>query len=283
MAAQAAAELGTKEPEQGENRAKDVLARCPPCMIVLVGLPGAGKSTFAHALEQLQHKHRGSDSPPVVVVNQDRLRRRKTCLRVARSALKDGASVVVDRCNFDVQQRAHWVKLARQFGVHAKRIVSVWLLTPLNVCHHRVQNRKGHPTLSPGHQARGVVIGVHRTFAAPTSAEGFGQLVVVGYKDTAKRNTVVRWLVQLMGGTIEADGGRLKEKEAAAAHVSRRAPSSLVPSSVVLRSCSRSAHQATLVTQSTSAARECVETSDDRNTEHDARAEQVARGSAGAQ
>lgn len=51
-------------------------------------------------------------------VNQDEMGTRKACEQVARKSFKDGLSVVVDRCNFDFQQRQNWLKLAQEFGVN---------------------------------------------------------------------------------------------------------------------------------------------------------------------
>ncbi|GIQ83981.1 hypothetical protein KIPB_005391 [Kipferlia bialata] len=75
----------------------------PQEVVVFVGLPGSGKST----LFRDRYEGRG-----YVRVNQDELGSRKSCERMASRALKAGRSVVIDRCNFDRSQRAHWVRLA---------------------------------------------------------------------------------------------------------------------------------------------------------------------------
>lgn len=49
--------------------------------------------------------------------NQDEMGTRQKCEQVARSALKKGQSVIVDRCNFDYRQRHNWIKIAAEFRV----------------------------------------------------------------------------------------------------------------------------------------------------------------------
>ena len=60
----------------------------------MVGIPGSGKSTIANELVKL-----GWDR-----VNQDEMKTRKVCETRMIQALEKGRSVVVDRCNFDIQQ-----------------------------------------------------------------------------------------------------------------------------------------------------------------------------------
>lgn len=76
-------------------------ARPPrPVMLVLVGIPGSGKSTFAQSLVQ---RSKAPDSPMRwVAVNQDTIGKgkrgtREQCINAASAALIAGASVIVDR------------------------------------------------------------------------------------------------------------------------------------------------------------------------------------------
>jgi len=62
-----------------------------------------GKSTFAKRFLKA--------NPDFERVNQDELKTRKRCEAVAEAHLKEGKSVIVDRCNFDYQQRLTWIKL----------------------------------------------------------------------------------------------------------------------------------------------------------------------------
>lgn len=80
-------------------------------LYVFCGLPGQGKSTYAALLVQLLRSRNVS----AVVVNQDSLGSRYACECAAHNALSSGTSaVIIDRTNFDAQQRMVWIEVARQ-------------------------------------------------------------------------------------------------------------------------------------------------------------------------
>ncbi|KAL6764605.1 AAA domain-containing protein, partial [Haematococcus lacustris] len=122
-------------------------------VLVLVGVPGSGKSTIAQQLREAGW----------VVVNQDVLGSRRSCEAAFDEALQAGRNVVVDRCNFDAAQRSTWVRLSLQYSspfnsqaVPGVLLIALELDLPLALCIQRVEQRRGHPTLSPS-RARGVV------------------------------------------------------------------------------------------------------------------------------
>jgi AAA domain len=94
-----------------------------PFLLLLMGLPGSGKSTLATTLEQaMPYKF--------VRINQDQLGSRKKCQAKLRSVLwgedkdkdkDDDAPLtiqrcpIIDRCNFDSQQRSTWYTMAEEF------------------------------------------------------------------------------------------------------------------------------------------------------------------------
>jgi hypothetical protein len=63
----------------------------------------SGKSTLAKRLIDAY--------PEFVRVNQDEMKTRRRCEAEAEIGLRRGKSVLVDRCNFDFQQRVTWIKL----------------------------------------------------------------------------------------------------------------------------------------------------------------------------
>jgi adenylate kinase family enzyme len=73
----------------------------PQILLVLVGLPGSGKTTFAEALLR--------DTMPIggkrrwIRASQDDApsRRRQECEAVTRNGLREGYNVIVDRVGFD--------------------------------------------------------------------------------------------------------------------------------------------------------------------------------------
>ena len=62
-----------------------------PFMIVLVGVPGSGKRTFADMLVK------GNPSR-YVRMSQDKLKTRKKCERLCRGTLEKGKIPIIDRC-----------------------------------------------------------------------------------------------------------------------------------------------------------------------------------------
>jgi aprataxin len=140
----------------------------PQKVIVLVGLPGAGKTTYAQ-----KFKDKG-----YVIVNQDHLGDVKQCLRLTRQALLQGKSVVIDRTNVSLKQRALFLDIAREFDVKCECHV---LSTGIRTCLERVKNRKNHPTMVEGmtDEEKSEVVQFFATeYQAPLYTEGFS---VVSY------------------------------------------------------------------------------------------------------
>ena len=143
-----------------------------PFMLLLVGIPGSGKSTFASCLVQ--------GKPWMYVrVNQDQLGNRRACEDLARKALADGKCPIIDRCNFDPSQRKHFLDIAAQTGVDVDAVIFQY---PMAVCVARCQSRTHHETVAP-HAAQGVVQRMVKQFFPPLpnriNAEKFRTLITV--------------------------------------------------------------------------------------------------------
>ncbi|PVU97366.1 hypothetical protein BB561_000575 [Smittium simulii] len=81
-----------------------------PQMLILVGLPGSGKTCFSTMLvKYIKSWER---------VNQDDVGSRSQCEAAASKFLKEGKNVVIDRCNFDEDQRKIWIKIAEAANCH---------------------------------------------------------------------------------------------------------------------------------------------------------------------
>lgn len=130
-------------------------------MIVLVGLPGSGKSTIAKILAQKGY----------VRVNQDDLGSRNACKKIAEEALMKNKSVVIDRCNFNEQQRKSWIDLATKRAV--TNITAVYLSVPAEVCYERACKRKDHPTIKDEATANKAINSIQEAFTPPITEEGF--------------------------------------------------------------------------------------------------------------
>lgn len=184
-------------------------------VLVMVGLPGCGKSTLARKMTACRGGGRRWKR-----VNQDEMGSRRVCEQRMEEALKAGHSVIVDRCNFDVRrvavlsvcdvsvtcvfmssrrherptahvcsqvaQRHGWVALAKRLGVG--RIDALVLDISADVCKQRVTTREGHQTIAAG-DPRGLAV-VDRfsdLMQRPLRSEGFASVYVATSNDEAER------------------------------------------------------------------------------------------------
>lgn len=136
-------------PPSGERRGD-------PFLLFLVGLQGAGKSTFASYLSQ---------SAPwrYVRINQDALGDRTACEDLTRRALAEGKVPVIDRCNVAPSQRRPFLDIATEVDVPSECVV---FNVAVEDCVRRCARRKDHETLRP-HEAREAVTKMAERFEPP--------------------------------------------------------------------------------------------------------------------
>lgn len=137
-------------------------------VLLLVGVPGSGKTTFASRLVA---------GGGWVRVSQDDLGGNRPAVeRRFKAALESGEGVVVDRCNCSVQQRRWFIETARAAGAS---VGTVLFASPVSTCISRVNQRTDHPTLPPSASVAGVVRAFAADFEPPTAKEGvsFGRVV----------------------------------------------------------------------------------------------------------
>lgn len=106
-----------------------------PKLIVLVAPPGAGKSTLANKLKE----------EGFIRISQDV--DGKNHLNIFNQAILDKKDICVDRMSFDKNQRARYLKPAKELGYNTKLIV---LHENRETCLKRIVNRNGHETINFG-------------------------------------------------------------------------------------------------------------------------------------
>ncbi|RUS88558.1 hypothetical protein EGW08_003658 [Elysia chlorotica] len=139
-------------------------------MIVMVGPPASGKSTF---------RQRYLEPHGYVAVNRDTLGTAEKCLKVAGEAMKKGKNVVVDNTNPAKNARASFVELAKKNGVPCR---CIWLQTPLDLAHHLNLYRQSQ-TLGKTRRVPDVGYNVFKkNFEEPSKSEGFTEVIKVPFK-----------------------------------------------------------------------------------------------------
>jgi predicted kinase len=141
------------------------LAASPLELVVLIGLQGAGKSTFRRQFFDATH----------VVVSKDLLRNnrrpQRRQLELIHEALRRGASVVVDNTNPRVEDRAALIDVARQYDA---RVRGFYLSCSVDISRSRNALRTGRERVAD--------IGILTTaklLRRPSRAEGFDDLYYV--------------------------------------------------------------------------------------------------------
>ena len=126
--------------------------------VILIGVPGAGKSTFYERRFAGTHMR----------INLDQLKRRPRELRAVQACIANGQSFVVDNTNLLAFDRARYIPLARAAGYRIKGYV---LDVPLADALRRNGQR---PALT--HVPAHVILAMHAGYQPPAWDEGFDEL-----------------------------------------------------------------------------------------------------------
>ena len=137
--------------------------------IILVGLPGAGKTTFYRRRFATTHTHVSKDLWPHATGRDARQR------RAIDEALASGRSVVVDNTNPTVADRAAIAAVARARGA---RVVGYFFDVPTRVAIARNAGRSGRAQVP-----KVAIFTVAKRLERPELAEGFDQLFRVEIGD----------------------------------------------------------------------------------------------------
>lgn len=153
-------------------------------LVLFCGPPGAGKSTFYwRYLKPLGYER----------VNQDTLKSKDKCFKVASEHLEKGNSVAVDNTNPDLETRRQWIDLAKKNGVPIR---CVWFKTPLALAEHNDAVRAMNKEMNP--EARSALPklafnGFASRFKQPQVKEGFQDIVEVDFEFRGTRKEYDTW------------------------------------------------------------------------------------------
>jgi hypothetical protein len=175
-----------KEAEEAEKLRKS-RAKSAPKFVLLVGLPGSGKSTFGRRLE--------AGGSGWIWVSKDELGSRSDAEQLVVKTLKGkgnsgGNRCIMDMCNVTIADRKTWIATSM---INIKEAGVVYFATSVDDCVERAAKRKGHPTGDLFVKGGGRAMASHaQKLQVPTTAEGFGSVTTVNGWDEMN-SLLSRW------------------------------------------------------------------------------------------
>jgi len=171
-----------------------------PQIVLLTGIPGSGKSTFAAGLARAGWHVISADELKSVKKGGRAFEEQVGAASKPTSLASRG--VCIDRCNVTVEERADVMRLAH--APQPSDVAVVFFDTPIAHAKQMVARRQGHPTLKADNASSGKVVeSFGRKLMAPSVAEGFGQVhVVADYEQSAT-------VLQRLGGVQQSVDGAI--------------------------------------------------------------------------
>lgn len=137
-------------------------------LTIIVGPPGSGKSTLAKSLIE----NDGDHGAATVYVNQDSQGANHKDIFI--DAVYAGKDVIVDRMNFNVQQRRTYIEIAKLKGYKVKAIIKC---EASSTCLERMLKRDNHETIKNEKSARSALQTFMTKYEPPTAEEGIDEIV----------------------------------------------------------------------------------------------------------
>ncbi|KAL6714847.1 DNA kinase/phosphatase Pnk1 [Lecanora helva] len=148
--------------------------RNPLDIIMMCGSPGSGKSTlYWTKLKPLNYER----------INQDILKTRDKCIKVASNLLSEKKAVAIDNTNADPETRAIWVGLAQKFGIPIR---CVHFTAPAKLCEHNDTVRAlSGDTFNPEKRSilpHSAFAGFAARYKEPKVKEGFQDIINIEFQ-----------------------------------------------------------------------------------------------------
>lgn len=138
-----------------------------PKLLILCGLPGSGKSSFAKTLI--------SNSNTWIIISQDELGKNK-CEEEFSKAIKTNKNVILDKCNHTKKDRHKWYQMSML--TDSSKCLVIYFDVNKEICIKRVKGRENHETIPIG-RGENIVETFNKTFERPNSSENIGNIKVI--------------------------------------------------------------------------------------------------------
>ncbi|CAB1348714.1 unnamed protein product [Coregonus sp. 'balchen'] len=142
-------------------------------VIIAVGFPASGKSTFFHT--HIVPKG-------YVYVNRDTLGSWQSCVSACERALKEGRSVVVDNTNPDPESRKRYIDVSQSLGVSCRCFN---FSASLEQAKHNNRFREMAPSTTKHLKVNDMIFHSYKKkFVVPSLSEGFSEILQVHFVPT---------------------------------------------------------------------------------------------------
>jgi len=146
-------------------------------VIVIVGSPACGKSSLTSRLIAAAAESGGVEYERI---NQDTLKTVPKCVKVAKEALDNGKSPIIDNTNRDAKTRKNFIDMAKEYKVPAR---CIWLDIEKEESFHcnAFRGANGNTYGEKRSVPDMVIHAYYKNMVEPTKKEGFSEVNVINF------------------------------------------------------------------------------------------------------